>query len=100
MGYRGGGTTVRRYVRPWRAATPPAPTSTHPPTVREATGWFLRNPANLEPDDHGQFQALTTACPQLAVLRLHVRQFAEMMMHRRGQNLETRMNAVLGDNLA
>jgi transposase len=35
----------------------------------------------------------------LAALRLHVRQFAEMMTHRHGQNLKTWMNAVLGDDL-
>lgn len=99
LGYRGGGTTVRQYVRPWRNATPPAPTPARPPTVRQATGWFLRNPANLDPDEHRQLQSLTAACPQLAALRKHVRQFAEMMMHRRGQSLETWMNAVLGDDL-
>ncbi|MFI7146937.1 transposase [Nonomuraea sp. NPDC050022] len=92
LGYRGSGTTLRQYVRPWRAATSPAPTSPRPPTVRQATGWFLRNPAKLDADDHHGLQALTTACPHLGVLRLRVRQFAEMMMHRHGQNLETWMN--------
>ncbi|MFB9476600.1 ISL3 family transposase [Nonomuraea salmonea] len=99
LGYRGGSATVRQYVRPWRDGTPPAPTSTRPPTVRQATGWFLRNPAHLDPDEHRQLQALTAACPQLAALQLHVRQFAEMMTHRHGHNLETWMNAVLGDDL-
>ncbi|MBB5775010.1 transposase [Nonomuraea jabiensis] len=37
--------------------------------------------------------------PQLAKLRLRVRQFAEMMMHRHGRNLETWMNAFLNDDL-
>jgi hypothetical protein len=63
LGYPGSGTTVRRYVRPWRAGMPPAPTSARPPTVRQATGWFLRNPATLDPDEHRQLQALTSACP-------------------------------------
>ncbi|MEV0590780.1 ISL3 family transposase [Nonomuraea cavernae] len=99
LGYRGSTTTLRQYVHPWRAATPPAPASARPPTVRQATGWFLRNPANLDPDEQQHLDALTTACPQLAALRLHVRQFAEMMVHRQGQNLETWMNAVQGDDL-
>jgi transposase len=99
LGYRGSGTTVRQYVHPWRAATPPAPTLARPPKVRQATGWFLRNPANLDPEEDRQLQALTTVCPQLAKLRLRVRQFAEMMMHRHGRNLETWINAVLGDDL-
>jgi transposase len=101
LGYRGSGsgTAVRQYVRPCRNGTPPEPTPARPPTVRQATGWFLRNPVHLEPDDHRQLQTLTTACPQLGALRLHVRQFAEMMTHRQGQNLETWMNAVMRDDL-
>ncbi|WP_281249713.1 transposase [Nonomuraea wenchangensis] len=99
MGYRGSGTTVRQYVHPWRNATPPTPAPTRPPTVRQATSWFLRNPANLDPDEHHRLQVLTTACPQLAALHERVHQFAEMMTHRRGQNLETWMNAVLNDDL-
>ncbi|MFC6370857.1 transposase [Nonomuraea thailandensis] len=59
----------------------------------------MRNPAHLDLDEHRQLQELTTACPQLAALRLHVRQFAEMMMHRRGQNLEAWMTAVMSDDL-
>ncbi|MGP4105211.1 ISL3 family transposase, partial [Nonomuraea sp. KM90] len=98
-GYHGSGTTVRQYARPWRDGTPPALTPARPPTVRQATGWFLRNPARLNPDEHRQLQELATTCPQLAALREHVRQFAEMMMHRHGQNLETWMDAVLGDDL-
>lgn len=99
LGYRGSGTAVRQYVRPWREGTPPAPTSPRPPTVRQAAGWFLRNPANLGPGEHRLTEALTTACPQLAALRLHVRQFAEMMMHRQGRNLEAWMDAVLREDL-
>ncbi|MEU4516235.1 ISL3 family transposase [Nonomuraea wenchangensis] len=99
LGYRGSGTTVRQYVHPWRTATPPTPAPTRPPTVRQATSWFLRNPANLDPDEHHHLQVLTTACPQLAALHERVRQFAEMTAHRRGQNLETWMNAVLNDDL-
>ena len=99
LGYRGGGTTVRQYVRPWRDATPPALTPARPPTVWQATRWFLRNPANLDPGDRRHLQALTAASPELAALRLHVHQFAEMMVHRRGQNLQAWMNAVLDDDL-
>ncbi|MFF0776719.1 transposase [Nonomuraea wenchangensis] len=98
LGYRGSRTTIRQYVHPWRTATPPRrPQRT--PTVRQATGCFLRNPANLDPDEHHRLQVLTTACPQLAALRERVRQIAEMMRHHRAQNLETWMNAVLNDDL-
>ncbi|MBC6463245.1 hypothetical protein [Actinomadura sp. HBU206391] len=45
------------------------------------------HPAHLAPDERRQMDALTAACPQLAALRTHVRDFAEMMMHRQGQHL-------------
>lgn len=99
LGYRGATTTVRQYVRPWRTGQPVAPPPQRPPTVRQATGWFLRNPANLEPDEQRQLDALCATCPQLAALRTHVRCFAEMMVHRRGRQLEAWMTAVLGDGL-
>ncbi|WP_198679183.1 transposase [Thermomonospora amylolytica] len=99
LGYRGGDTTVRQYVKPWRTELPAAPASARPPTVRQATGWFLRNPAHLDPDDHRRLDALCTACPQLAALRAHVRRFTEMMVHRAGQRLEAWMSAVLDDDL-
>lgn len=63
LGYRGADTLVRRYVRPWRAGLPPVSPPRRPPTVRQATGWFLRKPANLEPDEQRHLDALTAACP-------------------------------------
>jgi transposase len=100
LGYLGGSTAVRQYVRPWRSgppAVPPAPR--RPPTPRQAAGWFLRSPANLEPDEQRQLEALCAACPHLAALRAHVRGFAEIMTRRRGRKLEAWMTAVLGDDL-
>jgi transposase len=99
LGYRGGPTTVRQYLRPWRAGLPATPAPSRPPTVQQATGWFLRNPANLESDEQRQLDALGAACPQLAALRVRVREFAEMMVHRRGRKLETWITAVLDDDL-
>ncbi|MEW9547857.1 transposase [Nonomuraea sp. NPDC050783] len=68
-------------------------------TVRQATAWFLRNPAYLAPDEHRQREALTVASPEPAAPRLHVHRFAEMMAHHRRQNLEDWMTAVLRDDL-
>lgn len=61
LGYRGGGTAVRQYVRPWRAGLQPAAPSPKLPTVRQAVGWFLRNPAHLDPDEQHRLDALTAA---------------------------------------
>jgi transposase len=99
LGYRGASTLVRQYLRPWRTGLPLAPPSRRPPTVRQATGWFLRNPANLDPDEHQLLDALCAASPELAALRGHVRWFAEMMVHRHGHRLEAWMTAALADDL-
>ncbi|MEU8800059.1 ISL3 family transposase [Spirillospora sp. NPDC048819] len=102
QGYRGAATTLRQYLQPWRTAppTPPAgPARRRPPTVRQATGWFLRHPAHLDPDDQRRLDALCAACPQLNALRTHVRLFAEIMMDRTGQQLQAWMTSVLADDL-
>jgi hypothetical protein len=36
MGYRGGGTALRQYVRPWRSSNPATRPRKVPPTVRQA----------------------------------------------------------------
>ncbi len=98
-GYPGASTVVRQYVRSWRTALPAAPPSQRPPTVRQAVGWFLRNPANLDPDEQSGLDTLCATSPQLAALRGHIRHFAEMMTHRRGRQLDAWMTAVLADDL-
>ncbi|GII73629.1 ISL3 family transposase [Sphaerisporangium melleum] len=99
MGYRGRPTTVRRYLRPWRAQTTVSLRPPPPPTVRQATGWFLRNPDDLDTDEQQHLRALTAACPALAAVRDHVRAFADMMMNLRGGHLERWMNRVQADDL-
>ncbi|MFA1551971.1 ISL3 family transposase [Actinomadura chokoriensis] len=98
LGYRGAITTVRQYLQPWRTGLP-APAARRPPTVRQATAWFLSSPARVDPADERRLDTLCDAGPQLAVLRDRVREFAEMMVHRRGQRLETWMTVVAGDDL-
>ncbi|WP_066370359.1 ISL3 family transposase [Herbidospora mongoliensis] len=99
-GYQGGPTAVRQYLRPWRVGLPSKPQTPNPPTVRQATRWLLTNPANLDPEGQHYLDALTTACPQLAATRRHVRGFAEMMLHRNGhQQLERWMNDVTACDL-
>ncbi|MGI5418575.1 ISL3 family transposase [Actinomadura luteofluorescens] len=97
-GYSGAVTTVRQYLQPWRTGRLP-PSSWRPLTVRQATAWFLSNPAHLDPGDQNRLDTLCGASPQLAVLRDRVREFAEMVVHRQGQRLETWMSTVAGDDL-
>ncbi|MFG6194156.1 ISL3 family transposase [Nonomuraea sp. JJY05] len=98
-GYRGAPTTVRQYLQPWRSDTTRKPPLPAPPTVRQATGWLLRNPATLTADEQRHLDALTTACPPLARLYDHVRAFADMMVNRHGHHLERWMAAADADDL-
>ena len=98
-GYLGGATAVRQYVSPWRSSAPTGSPVPVPPTVRQATGWLLRNPTSLDADEQRQLDALTTACPPLAAVREHVSAFAEMMTHRRGHQLDRWMTGVDADDL-
>jgi transposase len=99
MGYRGGGTALRLYVRPWRSSTPQA----RPPqvrlTVRQAAGWILRDPQHLDSGEQQKLDALTALCPPLAAVREHVRGFAVMMLRLQGHELDRWMDAVQADDL-
>ena len=98
-GYGGSYATVRDYVRPFRSGgIPPAPAPA-PPKVRQFTGWVMRNPANLVAEDQERLEAVLAGCPDLTALRAHVRDFAQMMLQRRGQHLEEWMAAVEADDL-
>ncbi|WP_283139766.1 hypothetical protein [Rhizohabitans arisaemae] len=88
MGYGGKGTSVREYPRPWRSRTDIVLPSAPPPTVRKATGWFLRGPDTLQADEQQHLRALIAACLALAALRDHVRAFAQMMLRLGGDGLE------------
>jgi len=59
--------TVRRYLRPLRAAGAPAPSPVPlPPTARQVTGWLTRRPQDLPDTDTAVLQAITARCPALA----------------------------------
>ncbi|WP_208798147.1 transposase [Microbispora triticiradicis] len=98
MGFRGTRRYVREYVQPWRSNTIALPLPS-PPTVRQATGWFLRHPDSLDADEHQHLQASTAACPALAALGEHIRAFAQMMVHLTGDGLEQWMKRVQADDL-
>jgi transposase len=86
-------------LRPDLALHTPGRTGAAPSAIGPYRGWLLRNPANLEPDEQRQLDALTQACPALAAVREHVTAFAAMMLNRQGQQLEAWMNTVQADDL-
>ena len=99
QGYNGARTTVRQYLQPWRTTATPIQPPIAPPTVRQVTGWILRHPDNLQAGEQQQLDALASACPPLANVGEHVRGFAHMMLHLRGDRLEQWVSGVQADDL-
>jgi transposase len=61
-------------------------------------GWITSDPANLEPAQQRQLNAILAASPPLAALAGHVRAFATMMCGLRGHELEGWIAAVNDDD--
>lgn len=99
LGYRGGTTVVRQYVRRLREAFPPAGPPRRPPSVREVTGWLTRRPDTLDDDECQHLKALLARCPTLDRAAGHLRAFAELMHERRGDPLDQWIAAVQADDL-
>jgi transposase len=99
LGYRGSEQTVRRYLHPLRDGRPTPPARPAAPTVREVTGWILRRPEHLEPDEQVRLKQVLTHCPQLDAAAAHVAAFAELMCGRHGQRLDDWLAAVEADDL-
>lgn len=51
--------------------------------------WILTPPAELASDDRVALAQITTRCEELKATRDLVREFAEMLCHRRGERLES-----------
>ncbi|WP_251015666.1 hypothetical protein [Streptomyces sp. ISL-99] len=83
-------STLRDYVRPLRpdrrAAGRPPPIA-RPPSAREATGWIMRHPDHLRPDDQQQLKHLLARSAELTAAAGHVRTFATIMTNREGDRL-------------
>ncbi len=99
QGYTGSDQTVRRYLRPFRHGHPTPPPGPTPPTVREVTGWILRHPDTLDPEEQTRLKETLARCPHLDAASGHVAAFAEIMSGLRGDRLDGWIAAVEADDL-
>jgi transposase len=97
LGYRGGGSNLRDYLRPLRAGIPPRRPA---PSVRKVTGWITRHPDKLSAREREELTTILNRCPDLAATAGHVRAFAVMMRERAGHRLNSWMRAVRRDALS
>jgi transposase len=99
QGYQGSARTLYRYLQPFRTTrTAPTPAAI-PPTIRQITGWIMRNPENLDDQDEQRLAAILARCPELEATRRHVGAFAHMIRDLRGDLLPDWMDRARGDNL-
>jgi hypothetical protein len=86
-GYRGSLRTLRRLTAQLRrdTAMPAAPPA---PPAKKAARWILTPPGDLAEDDRAALALITARCAELQATRALVRQFADMLCHRRGEHLE------------
>jgi transposase len=86
-GYQGSLRTLRRLTARLRQDTAvPAPAPA-PPTKKVAS-WILTPPSDLAEDHRAALAQITARCAELNATRTLVRQFADMLCHRRGEYLE------------
>ena len=99
LGFTGSIQTVRRYLRPFKAATvaPPAPRPA--PRPRRIVRWIMTDPEHLTAADAADLKEIRAGCPELDAVTHHVRDFAAMMRDLRGDQLPDWMERVSTDNL-
>lgn len=87
QGYRGGYSTLTRYLRTVRAGTaPPAPAEI--PSPRRITGWIMQARENLSPRSTAGLDEVRLACPDITAACDFARAFTDLLRHRRGAQLE------------
>jgi transposase len=98
-GYRGGYSTVRDYLAPFRVLAAAPPATPAPPKVRTITSWLLRRPDTLDEQEQLGLKQVLAACPHLEATAAHVAGFAQMLTSRHGERLDAWMATVDADEL-
>lgn len=98
-GYPGSRSTVSSYLQQLKAGVIAPPPPRPVPRPRAATTWMLTHPDHLQPDHTADLAEVQAACPELVATAGHVRSFAAMMQHRRGQRLTAWIDQVRADDL-
>ncbi|MFJ5035735.1 hypothetical protein ACIQB5_48910 [Streptomyces sp. NPDC088560] len=99
LGFAGSIQTVRRCLRPFKAATAAPPARRPAPRPRRIVRWIMTDHGNLTVDDAADPKEIRTSCRELDDVTHHVRDFAAMMRDLRGDQLPAWMERVLADDL-
>ncbi|MFD6952985.1 MULTISPECIES: ISL3 family transposase [unclassified Nocardiopsis] len=99
QGWTGCVRSVQRYMEAFRGQETVTPAPAPPPKPRHVTGWIMSHPQGLDPDDAVRLKAVLDQCPELDALARHVRNFAQMMVHREGHRLDGWITAASTERL-
>ncbi|MFP3962292.1 ISL3 family transposase [Actinomadura fulvescens] len=99
QGYRGSSSTVYLYVRQLKHGITPPPPPRPVPRPRRVTSWIMANPDTLDPRAALDLKQIRAGCPNLDAAVRHVRTFAVMMRHLRGDRLPAWIDQVADDDL-
>lgn len=85
LGYTGSNRSVRRYLQPFRTMLTVLPPPSPVPPVRKITGLLVCHPDTLDEEEKQQLGTVRSRCEHLDRLAEHIKDFAEMMTQRQGQ---------------
>ncbi|WP_331459378.1 ISL3 family transposase [Saccharothrix sp. NRRL B-16348] len=94
LGYPGSANLLVRYLKQGRAEPDRVP-----PSPRRLVTWLTSKPENLPEHHRRHLDDLITSCPPMTTLAQRIREFAVILTHRRGQDLNAWIDAVLADDL-
>ncbi|MGW2826098.1 ISL3 family transposase [Streptomyces sp. NPDC001443] len=83
QGYRGGYSTLTRYLRTVQTGTAP-PVPAEIPSPRRITGWIMQAAENLSPRGTEGLDEVRLACPDITAACDYARAFTDLLRHRRG----------------
>jgi transposase len=98
LGYRGGYSALRDYLRPLRTGQSPRTATPPPPKSREIANLILRHPDTLDDNETTTLQQIRKSCPHLDGLAHHVAAFAKMLTGLHGQDLDAWITTVKADD--
>jgi Na+-translocating ferredoxin:NAD+ oxidoreductase RnfG subunit len=82
QGYTGSANLLVRYINQGRADPERAT-----PSPRRLVSWIMSKPTNLPDHTRHHLDDLTATCPEMTTLATRVREFADLLTQRRGQDL-------------
>jgi len=94
LGYTGSANLLVRYLNQGRADA-----MRKPPSPRRLVSWLMTRPADLPAHHQEHLEDLLTTCTHLNVLAERVKQFADLLTGRRGEDLDAWMTSIDGDDL-